>query len=82
MLKQFSPLETLMPLIIPICVNGVGRYSYINLKIAVAPTADMAIGINIIDLKNDSPLFNLSVSQANTKPMNTVKKTTKISQST
>ena len=77
MFEQFSPAETLIPFIMPICVSGGGLYSYINLKIAVAPSAEIAIGIKTIDLKKASPLFNLSESQPTIKPMNNVKKTTK-----
>ena len=47
---------------------------------ALAPTADIAIGIKTIDLKKASPLFNLSDNQPTTNPINKTKKTTKISQ--
>ena len=46
LLWKFNPFKN------PICVNGGGLYSYINLKIAEEPTPDIAIGINITDLKN------------------------------
>ena len=77
MFEHFSPAETLIPFTIPIWVNGGGLYSYINLKIAVAPTAEIAIGIKTIDLKKASPLLSRSESQPTIRPINNVKKTTK-----
>ena len=74
--QQLSPADTLIPLIIPICVRGGGLYSYINLKIAVAPTADIAIGIKTIDLKKASPLFKRSVNQPTIRPTIRVRVTT------
>ena len=50
-----------------------------NLKIAVAPTAEIAIGIKTIDLKKASPLLSRSESQPTIRPINNVKKTTKTS---
>ena len=44
---------------------------------ALAPTAEIAIGMKTIDLKKASPLFNLSESQPTTNPMNKTKLTTK-----
>ena len=51
-----------------------------NLNIALEPTADIAIGINITDLKKASPLFNLSEMYPTTNPNKITKVTTPTSQ--